>query len=81
MLKTVEAIMEPSGQVLLKEPVKVKSPRRALVTVLDEETGNQKEEGGASQTEPQREERLKLSGVFDSGLTDISQNVDKYLYE
>ena len=35
-MKTVEAIIEPSGEVRLAEPVCVASPRRALVTILDE---------------------------------------------
>jgi hypothetical protein len=36
-MKTVEAIIEPGGGVRLVEPVQVQSPRRALVTILDEE--------------------------------------------
>ena len=35
-MRTVEAIIEPSGQVRLIEPVHVSSPRRALVTILEE---------------------------------------------
>ncbi len=35
-MKTVEAIIEPTGEVRLLEPVHVKSQTRALVTVLDE---------------------------------------------
>ncbi len=35
-MKTVEAIIEPDGEVRLVEPVRVSSPRRALVTILDE---------------------------------------------
>ncbi len=35
-MKTVEAIIEPSGEVRLVEPVHVTSPTRALVTILDE---------------------------------------------
>ncbi|MDW8308461.1 MAG: hypothetical protein RMK20_03715 [Verrucomicrobiales bacterium] len=35
-MKTVEAIIEPTGEVRLMEPVDVPSPRRALVTILDE---------------------------------------------
>lgn len=35
-MKTVEAIIEPTGEVRLIEPVKVSSPRRALVTILEE---------------------------------------------
>jgi hypothetical protein len=35
-MKTVEAIIEPNGQVRLIEPVHVQSPRRALVTILEE---------------------------------------------
>lgn len=34
MLRTVEAILDPSGQVRLLEPVPVAMPTRALVTVL-----------------------------------------------
>jgi hypothetical protein len=36
MLKTVEAIIETTGEVRLVEPVNVSSPRRALVTILEE---------------------------------------------
>jgi hypothetical protein len=36
-MRTVEAIIQPSGEVRLVEPVHVLSPRRALVTILEEE--------------------------------------------
>ncbi len=36
MIRTVEAIIEPNGEVRLIEPVKVPSSRRALLTILDE---------------------------------------------
>ncbi|HEY4232473.1 MAG TPA: hypothetical protein VGM76_03540 [Lacipirellulaceae bacterium] len=35
-MRTVEAILEPSGEVRLVEPIIVSSPRRALVTILEE---------------------------------------------
>lgn len=35
-MKTVEAIIETNGEVHLVEPVQVSSPRRALVTILEE---------------------------------------------
>jgi hypothetical protein len=35
-MKTVEAIIDPSGEVRLIEPVVLTSPRRALVTILEE---------------------------------------------
>lgn len=35
-MKTVEAVIEPNGEVHLVEPVKVPSARRALVTILEE---------------------------------------------
>ena len=35
-MKTVEAVIEPNGEVRLIEPVHVSSPRRALVTILEE---------------------------------------------
>jgi hypothetical protein len=34
--RTVEAVIEPGGEVRLVEPVHVPSPRRALVTILEE---------------------------------------------
>lgn len=36
-MRTVEAIIQPNGEVRLMEPVLVRSPRRALVTILEEE--------------------------------------------
>jgi len=36
MLRTIEAVIEPDGQVRLLEPISVTGSRRALVTVLDE---------------------------------------------
>jgi hypothetical protein len=36
MLQTVEAVIEPDGQVRLLEPIVVAESRRALVTVLPE---------------------------------------------
>jgi hypothetical protein len=38
MAKTVEAVLERDGSIRLLEPMGVGSPRRALVTVLDEAT-------------------------------------------
>jgi len=35
-MKTVEAIIETNGEVHLLEPVRVASPRRVLVTILEE---------------------------------------------
>jgi hypothetical protein len=35
-MKTVEAIIEPNGEIRLAEPVHFSGPRRALVTILDE---------------------------------------------
>jgi hypothetical protein len=35
-MRTVEAIIEPNGEVRLVEPVRLPSPRRALVTILEE---------------------------------------------
>jgi len=35
-MKTVEAIIEPTGEIRLVEPVHVALPTRALVTILDE---------------------------------------------
>ncbi len=35
-MKTVEAIIETNGEVRLIEPLQVASPRRALVTILEE---------------------------------------------
>jgi hypothetical protein len=36
-MRTVEAIIQHDGEVRLVEPVQVLSPRRALVTILEEE--------------------------------------------
>jgi hypothetical protein len=35
-MQTFEAVIEPTGEVRLIEPVIVSSPRRALVTILEE---------------------------------------------
>ena len=35
-MRTVEAIIEPNGEVHLVEPLRLLSPRRALVTILEE---------------------------------------------
>ena len=35
-MRTVEAVIKPGGEVRLVEPVHVPSPRRALVTILEE---------------------------------------------
>jgi hypothetical protein len=35
MLRTVEAIIEPNGEVRLSEPVQVSRSSRALLTILD----------------------------------------------
>ena len=37
MIQTVEAIIEPNGKVLLLESVQLSEPRRALVTILEDE--------------------------------------------
>lgn len=36
MIKTVEAIIDERGNVRLLEPVQLRSPRRALVTILED---------------------------------------------
>jgi hypothetical protein len=40
MLRTVEAVISPDGDVRLLEDVRLPAPRRALVTILDEESPN-----------------------------------------
>ena len=35
MIRTVEAVVDPSGNVRLLEDVRLAGPRRALVTILD----------------------------------------------
>ncbi len=35
MLKSVEATVETNGEVRLREPIRVKYPCRAIVTILD----------------------------------------------
>ena len=37
-MRTVEAIIQPNGEVRLIEPVHIRSARRALVTVLEEDS-------------------------------------------
>ena len=37
MIRTIEAIIDETGQVRLLEPVQLPSSRRALVTILEEE--------------------------------------------
>ncbi len=37
MIQTVEAIIGPDGKVLLLEAVELTEPRRALVTILEDE--------------------------------------------
>jgi len=37
MIRTVEAVVDERGQVRLLQPLPLGAPRRALVTVLDEE--------------------------------------------
>jgi hypothetical protein len=39
MLKTVEAIVDERGQVMLSEHIQLPGARRALVTILDEAPG------------------------------------------
>lgn len=36
MIQTVEAVIDPTGQIQLLGEIRVASPRRALVTVLEE---------------------------------------------
>lgn len=36
MLKSVEATIDKNGEVKLKEPIRLSSPCRAIVTILDE---------------------------------------------
>ena len=42
MLKTVEAGIDKNGKVHLLENIQIAKPRRALVTILDEETLDEK---------------------------------------
>lgn len=36
MIQTVEAVLDPSGTIRLREPLKVTKPTRVLVTILPE---------------------------------------------
>jgi hypothetical protein len=38
MIRTVEAIVDPSGNVRLLEDVQLPGPRRAILTILDDES-------------------------------------------
>ena len=37
MIRTIEAIVDAEGRVELSEPVRLPAPRRALVTILEDE--------------------------------------------
>jgi len=37
MMQTVQAVIDKNGKVLLLENIQISKPRRALVTILDEE--------------------------------------------
>jgi len=37
MMRTIEAVIDEQGQVRLLEPVELQTPRRALVTILEDE--------------------------------------------
>lgn len=37
MIRTIEAIVDVQGKVNLAEPIRLSSPRRALVTILEDE--------------------------------------------
>lgn len=57
MIRTIEAIIDDSGQVRLAEPLRVTGPHRALVTVLDEPPA----------------EALETALLSESGLSDWSR--------
>jgi hypothetical protein len=44
MIRTIEAVIDPQGNVHISEPIRLASSRRALVTILDEEPYQQAEE-------------------------------------
>lgn len=44
MLRTIEGVLEPNGDIRLLEPVQPMSPRRVLVTILEEEAKPQRDE-------------------------------------
>jgi hypothetical protein len=37
MIRTIEAVIDAQGKIRLAEPVRLPSPRRALVTILEDE--------------------------------------------
>lgn len=47
MLRTIEAVIDPDGSVRLLEPISLSEPRRALVTVLEEEADEAETDAGA----------------------------------
>lgn len=47
MLQTVEAEIDVSGQIRLLEPLRVSKKSRAIVTVLEESSGNEEEKGNS----------------------------------
>jgi len=41
MMQTLEAVIEPGGTVRLLEPVRVTAPKRALLTILEDDAANE----------------------------------------
>ncbi|PZO22296.1 MAG: hypothetical protein DCF25_03015 [Leptolyngbya foveolarum] len=44
MIQTIEAVVDPDGNIRLTEPIKLSTSRRALVTILDEVPATQASE-------------------------------------
>lgn len=72
MIQTIEAVINKKGKVQLREPVRLKSNRRALVMILDEEPIIEDEQYGSPP-------KPKGMGRYHSGRKDVSENAELFL--
>lgn len=73
MLTTIEAEVDPDGNVRLLEPINIKKKSRALLTLLDDENGSRKQLS-AAETQSAEERFAQWIGAADSGNPNSADN-------
>lgn len=78
MLQTIEAIIDMQGRVRLLEDVKIGKPRRALVTILDEEeitASNQSIVGTVEILSDLESANAEISDMFNNSIRNSAKKI------
>lgn len=80
MLQTVEAVIDAQGRVRLLETVKIGKPRKALVTILDEEEISPAKKSIVGTVEilsDLESARAEISGIFNRSIENTAKKLEE----